>query len=87
MGIGPGVKIIASSHQDSQLDLPILHHPIECKAVHIGDGADIGVGAILLPGTTIGRGAVVGAGAVVTGDVPDFAVVAGVPARILRYRK
>lgn len=87
VGIGPGVKIITSSHQDSQLDLPILHHPIECKAVLIGDGADIGVGAILLPGTSVGRGAVVGAGAVVTGDVPDFAVVAGVPARILRYRK
>jgi acetyltransferase-like isoleucine patch superfamily enzyme len=46
--------------------------------------ASIGTGAIILPGVTIGTGAVVGAGAVVTKDVPDYAVVAGSPARILR---
>ena len=46
--------------------------------------ASIGTGAIILPGVTIGTGAVVGAGAVVTKDVPDHAVVAGSPARVLR---
>jgi acetyltransferase-like isoleucine patch superfamily enzyme len=50
-------------------------------------GADIGTGAVLLPGVTVGEGAIVGAGAVVTADVPDFAIVAGVPARVLRYRE
>ena len=47
---------------------------------------EIGIGAILLPGTTLGAGVQVGAGAVVTGPVPDFAVVAGVPARVIRFR-
>jgi len=46
----------------------------------------IGHGAILLPAIAIGSGAVVGAGAVVTRDVLPFAVVAGVPARVIRYR-
>ena len=49
--------------------------------------ASIGSNATLLPGITIGEGAQVGAGAVVTRDVPDFAVVAGVPARIVGRAK
>ena len=54
--------------------------------VRIGAGSDIGVGAILLPGITLGKGVQVGAGAVVTRDVPDYAIVAGNPARVLRLR-
>ncbi len=49
-------------------------------------GADIGTGAVLLPGLTVGEGAIVGAGAVVTRDVAPYAVVAGVPAKELRRR-
>ena len=48
-------------------------------------GASIGSGAVLLAGVTIGERALVGAGAVVTRDVPDFAVVVGVPARVMRH--
>ena len=50
-------------------------------AVTINDGCWIGIGAVILPGVEIGRNAVVGANAVVTRNVPDFAVVGGVPAR------
>lgn len=46
-------------------------------------GASIGTNATVVPGVTIGQGALVGAGAVVTRDVPDFATVAGVPARVV----
>jgi phosphonate metabolism protein (transferase hexapeptide repeat family) len=54
--------------------------------VHIGHDVWIGHGAIVLPGRNIGTGAVIAAGAVVTKDVPDYAIVAGNPARIIRPR-
>lgn len=56
-----------------------------CRPTLVRQGASIGSGATLLCGITIGEKAVVGAGAVVTKDVPAFAVVAGNPARILRF--
>ncbi len=87
VGIGPGVRIVTSAHRLDQLDQPILHSTIDFAPVAIGDGADIGVGAVLLPGVVVGTGAQVGAGAVVAENVPDFAVVAGVPARVIRMRK
>ena len=64
----------------------MLFSPVEMAAVVIEDDSDLGVNSVILPGVRVGRGAVVGAGAVVTEDVPDYAVVAGVPARVLRMR-
>lgn len=86
VGIGPGVKVLTSTHGEPGPELPIMDGPIGFAQVVLGDGCDIGVGAIILPGVTVGAGAQVGAGAVVTRDVPPRAVVAGNPARVLRYR-
>ncbi|MGN0578165.1 MAG: acyltransferase [Ruminiclostridium sp.] len=55
------------------------------KPIVIKESAWIGFNAIIMKGVTIGKGAVVGAGSVVTKDVPDFAVVAGNPAKIVKY--
>jgi acetyltransferase-like isoleucine patch superfamily enzyme len=87
VGIGPGVKIVTSSHRLDETDRPILHSTIDFAAVTIEDGCDVGVGAILLPGVRIGVGAQVAAGAVVAGDVDDYSVVGGVPARLIRRRR
>jgi acetyltransferase-like isoleucine patch superfamily enzyme len=68
------------------VDVPIVQTDLEIRPVRIRAWADIGVNAVILPGVTVGRGAIVGAGAVVTRDVPDFAVVAGVPAVFMKWR-
>jgi len=66
----------------------ISSQPLRSKGgITIGDGAWLAFGVIVLGGVRIGRGAVVGAGSVVTRDVPDGAIVAGVPARVKGYRK
>lgn len=86
VGVGPGVKILTSHHTEAGRAIPILHAPLAFAPVVIEDDADLGVGAIVLPGVRIGRGAQVGAGAVVTRDVAPYAVVAGSPARVLSMR-
>jgi phosphonate metabolism protein (transferase hexapeptide repeat family) len=55
-------------------------------AVTLGHDVWIGHGVVVLPGVSIGNGAAIGAGAVVTKDVPPFAIVVGVPGRVLRFR-
>jgi acetyltransferase-like isoleucine patch superfamily enzyme len=86
VGIGPGVRILGAVHSGEPLDLPVIASTQRIRRVVLGRGADIGTGAIILPGIRVGRGAIIGAGAVVTRDVPDFAIAAGVPARVLRRR-
>jgi acetyltransferase-like isoleucine patch superfamily enzyme len=56
----------------------------EDSYVVIGDGTFLGFGCIVLPNVKIGKGAIIGANAVVSKDVPDYAVVAGIPAAVLR---
>lgn len=56
------------------------------KRVKVGNDVWIGASAMIMGGISIGNGAVIGAGAIVTRDVPPYAIVAGVPAKIIRYR-
>jgi acetyltransferase-like isoleucine patch superfamily enzyme len=87
VGWGPGAKVLGSTHTGEPLDVPIIATDLVIKPVTIGYGADIGTNATVLPGVRVGAHSIVGAGAVVTHDVPDYAVVAGVPARVLRSRR
>jgi acetyltransferase-like isoleucine patch superfamily enzyme len=86
VGWGPGAKVLGSAHTGLPIDVPTIETDLEIRPVRVESWADIGTAAILLPGVTVGKGSIVGAGAVVTRDVPPFAIVAGVPARFLRWR-
>ena len=86
VGWGPGAKVLGSSHTGIPLDRPIIESDLEIRPVRVKAWADIGTGAILLPGVTVGSGSIVAAGAVVTRDVEAFSIVAGAPARLLRWR-
>jgi acetyltransferase-like isoleucine patch superfamily enzyme len=86
VGWGPGAKALGSQHTGEPHDIPIIQTDLDIERTVIGAWADIGVNSVILPGVTVGKGAVVGAGAVVTHDVEPFSIVAGVPARFLRWR-
>jgi acetyltransferase-like isoleucine patch superfamily enzyme len=87
VGWGPGAKVLGSEHTGSPAGVPLIQSDLKIAPVRICAGADIGVNSIILPGVTVGREAIVGAGAVLTKDVPDYATVAGVPARVIGWRK
>jgi len=72
---------------NSEHDLESDSFSARTQTVEIGDYVFIGPRVIILPGAKIGKGAVVAAGAVVTKDVPDFAIVGGVPAKVIGERK
>lgn len=80
--ISSHVKIITGSH-----DIDDPGFTADFLPVRIGHHCWIGTGAMVLQGVTIGDGAVVAAGAVVTKDVPPYAVVGGVPAKVIRERR
>jgi dTDP-4-amino-4,6-dideoxygalactose transaminase/acetyltransferase-like isoleucine patch superfamily enzyme len=85
--IGHGVMFINDSYPRATTSEGELKTEADWKVepTHVGKGASIGSNATILCNVRIGEGAIVGAGSVVTKDVPPFAVVAGNPARTLRY--
>ena len=76
--IAANVQLLSNNHDP--YDLQVL----TCKPVLIKEGAWIGAGATVLPGVCVGKHAVVGAASVVTKDVPDYAVVVGNPAKVIK---
>jgi len=81
---GPYVYVTSTNHSYDDPHEPIGRQWPRMEPVEIGSNCWIGTGAVILPGARLGRNVVVAAGAVVRGEVPDHAVVAGAPARVVR---
>jgi len=86
--MGPGVTIWTRNHAFDRTDLPIMYQGYQPeRPVFIGNDVWIGTRVVILPGVHIGNHVVIGAGSVVTKDIPDWAVAAGNPARVIKFRK
>jgi len=84
--IGEFVSIRDANHGLKRGE-PMRYQPHTCKPILVGRDVWIGRGSCILPGVTIGEGAVIGANSVVTRDVPDFAIAAGAPAKVIKMRQ
>jgi acetyltransferase-like isoleucine patch superfamily enzyme len=80
------VYLVGGGHDWDAPDVPVIEQPRSSKGIALGENVWLGTGARVLDGVHIGNRVVVGANAVVTGDLPDAAVAAGVPAKVLRSR-
>jgi acetyltransferase-like isoleucine patch superfamily enzyme len=84
--IAPGCAFYSYNHCTVP-GMTIMSQPLESKGpIRIGDGAWLGYAVIVLAGVHVGAGAVIGAGSVVVRDIPENAIAAGVPARVIRFR-
>ncbi len=84
VNLAQGITVTALNHNFSIANQRIDEQGISTQPVVISDDVWIGANAVILPGVTIGRHAVIAAGAVVTKDVPDYTVVGGVPAKVIK---
>jgi acetyltransferase-like isoleucine patch superfamily enzyme len=84
--IGPYFSCHPENHNFYNEDELIRHQGVRRKGIYIGNNCWIGAKVTVLDGVTIGNNSVVAAGSVVTKDVPANAVVAGVPAKVIKYR-
>lgn len=85
--MGPEVAIYSQTHEFKDVEIPVMNQGAkERRPVVIGDDVWIGIRTVILPGVTIGNHVIIGACSLVTHDIPDYAIVGGIPARVLRYR-
>lgn len=85
--MGPDVVMMAISHEFARTDIPINQQGAKPEEpITIGNDCWIGTRVIILPGVSIGNSCIVASGAVVTHSFPDYCILGGVPAKILKVR-
>lgn len=84
---GVGICFHSENHIFNRIDVPISEQGVNRKGIVVEDDCWIGSRCIILDGVKIGKGSVIAAGSVVTKDIPEYSVVAGIPAKVLRDRR
>lgn len=79
--------LVGGGHDFARTDVPVIRQERPSKGIEVGPHGWLGAGVKVLDGVRIGRDVIVGANAVVADDLPDYAMAAGIPARVLRDRR
>ena len=85
--MSPRVSFFAENHNYSNINTPMKDQGVTRMPIIVEDDCWLASGSTILAGAHIGEGAIVAAGAVVTKEVPPFAIVGGIPAKVLDWRK
>lgn len=84
--VGPGVKIFCGNHGTKRNGTPMVFQERSEKDIIIGNDVWIGANSIIVSGAKINDGAIIAAGSVVTKEIPAYAIAAGSPAKVIKYR-
>ena len=79
--------LVGGDHLYDRVDLPVLEQGRTARGIEVDDHVWLGTHVVVTDGSRIGRDAIVGAGAVVVGEIPEFAIATGIPAKVVRDRR
>jgi acetyltransferase-like isoleucine patch superfamily enzyme len=79
--------LVGGDHLFDRVDIPVLEQGRTARGIEVADNAWLGTHVVVADGSHIGRDAIIGAGAVVIGDIPEFSIAAGIPAKVIRDRR
>jgi acetyltransferase-like isoleucine patch superfamily enzyme len=79
--------LVGGDHLYDRVDIPVLQQGRTARGIDVDDNVWLGAHVVVTDGSTIGRDAIIGAGAVVVGDIPEYAIATGIPAKVIRDRR
>ena len=79
--------LVGGDHLYDRVDIPVLQQGRTARGIEVGDGTWLGTHVVVSDGSTIGRDSIIGAGAVVIGDIPEYSIATGIPAKVSRDRR
>ncbi|MBA3271363.1 MAG: acyltransferase, partial [Acidobacteria bacterium] len=79
--------LVGGDHLYDRVDIPVLEQGRTARGIDVGDNVWLGTHVVVTDGSQVGRDAIIGAGAVVVGEIPEFAIATGIPAKVIRDRR